>query len=178
MPRPTGTKSKFLSILKKKEISSRSLIKVSNSRPDAWHGHGTLEKSLSKLYPSQKQWSRFVSPTSAAGISVRYKKRCQKSFLLSSQEGKFCRCQFLSGCSSILKPWTVVWRLFERTGTFQFGSFLLEGLDFIDLDWGQVSNDYYFSKNGTGGQKTKSPQIYSRYIGRSAKAKWPTFLPL
>ena len=133
MPRPTGTKSKFLSILKKKEISSRSLIKVSNSRPDAWHGHGTLEKSLSKLYP-QKQWSRFVPPTSAAGISVRYKKRCQKSFLLSSQEGKFCRCQFLSGCSSILKPWTVVWRLVERTGTFQLDFFQLDDPDFVDLD--------------------------------------------
>ena len=115
------------------KIGSRSFIKVSNSRPDAWHEHGTLEKSLSKLYPSQKQWSRFVSPTSAAGISVRYKKRCQKSFLLSSQEGKFCRCQFFSGCSSILKPWTVVWRLVERTGTFQFGFFQLENPDFNDL---------------------------------------------
>ena len=120
----------------KKEISSRSFIKVSSSRPDAWYGHGTLEKSLSKLYPSQKQWSRFVSPTSAVRISVRYKKRCQKSFLLSSQEGKFCRCQFLSGCSSILKPWTVVWRLVERTGTFKFSFFQLEGPDSNDLDYG------------------------------------------
>ena len=72
----------------KKEVSSRSFIKVSNSRPDAWHGYGTLEKSLSKLYPSQKQWSRFVSPTSAAGISVRYKKRCQKSFFIVFSGGK------------------------------------------------------------------------------------------
>ena len=131
----------------KKKISSRSFIKVSNSRPDAWHGHGTLEKSLSKLYPSQKQWSRFVSPTSAAGISVRYKKRCQKSFLLSSQEGKFCRCQFLSGCSSILKPWTVVWRLVERTGSFIFGFFQLEDPDFNDLDCGQVSDNHFAKKS-------------------------------
>ena len=98
-----------------------------------------------------------------------------KSFLLSSQEGKFCRCQFLSGCSSILKPWTVVWRLVERTGTFQFGFFQLEDPDFIDLDCGQVSNNYFTKKyTAKMGEVPGRWKVHVRILIRLADQPEPT----
>ena len=35
----------------------------------------------------------------------------------------------------------------------------------------------FFLSNAHVAQKTEGPRAYSRYIGSSARAEWPTFLP-